>query len=106
MKRLILTAFLMVLINHLYAYNVVTVQDSISTNTTWTNNQQYLIKGYVYVTAGTTLTIDSGVIIKGDKNTKGTLIVERGAKIYANGTKSNPVVFTSNQLPGQRSFGD
>ena len=96
----------MVLINHLYAYNVVTVQDSVSTNTTWTNNQQYLIKGYVYVTAGTTLTIDSGVIVKGDKNTKGTLIVERGAKIYANGTATAPVVFTSNQAVGQRSFGD
>lgn len=85
---------------------VVTVKDSISTNTHWTNNQQYLLKGYVYVTAGTTLTIDSGCIIKGDKNTKGALIVERGAKLYANGTATSPVVFTSNQPIGQRTYGD
>jgi hypothetical protein len=106
MKRIILTAFLMVVMNHLYAYTTVTVKDSISTNTTWNNKQQYLIQGTVYVTSGATLTIDSGVIIKGDKNTKGTLIVERGAKIYANGTATAPIVFTSNQPMGQRSYGD
>lgn len=85
---------------------VVDVQDSISTNTHWTGDHQYMLHGYVYVTAGATLTIDSGVVIKGDKNTKGTLIVERGAKIYANGTKNHPVVFTSAQPIGQRTYGD
>ncbi|PZF73487.1 T9SS type A sorting domain-containing protein [Taibaiella soli] len=85
---------------------VVNVQDSISTNTHWTNDQQYLLKGYVYVTAGATLTIDSGTIIKGDKNTKGSLIVERGAKLIAVGTPTAPIVFTSNQAPGNRSYGD
>ena len=85
---------------------VQTVQDSISTNTTWTNNKQYLLRGLVYVTSGATLTIDSGVIIKGDKNTKGTLIIERGAKIIAKGTKTAPIVFTSNQPAGARAYGD
>jgi hypothetical protein len=85
---------------------VQTVQDSISSNTTWTNNKQYLLKGFVYVTSGTTLTIDSGVIIKGDKNTKGTLIIERGAKLIAKGTPTAPIVFTSNQPAGARSYGD
>ncbi|XZF14007.1 T9SS type A sorting domain-containing protein [Chitinophagaceae bacterium MMS25-I14] len=88
------------------AYNTVTVKDSISTNTHWTNNQQYLLKGYVYVTAGATLTIDSGCIIKGDKATKGALIVERGAKLMAIGTATAPIVFTSNQPAGSRSYGD
>lgn len=85
---------------------VVNVQDSISTNTHWTADQQYLLKGYVYVTAGATLTIDPGTIIKGDKNTKGSLIVERGAKLMAVGTAAAPIVFTSNQAPGNRSYGD
>ncbi len=85
---------------------VVTLQDSISTNTKWTSNKQYLIKGYVYVTAGTTLTIEPGTIIKGDKNSKGTLIIERGAKLMAAGTLTNPIVFTSNQAAGNRSYGD
>jgi hypothetical protein len=82
------------------------VQDSISSDTHWTCDKQYLLFGYVYVTSGATLTIDAGVIIKGDKNSKGSLIIERGAKIYANGTASQPVVFTSNQAVGNRSYGD
>lgn len=85
---------------------VVDVKDSISTDTKWTCDKQYLLKGYVYVTSGTTLTIDPGTIIKGDKNSKGTLIIERGAKIMAAGTLSNPIVFTSNQAAGNRSYGD
>jgi hypothetical protein len=85
---------------------VVTVQDSVAINTHWTSDKQYLLKGYVYVVNGTTLTIDPGTIIKGDKNTKGALIVERGAKIMAQGTLDQPIVFTSNQPAGQRTYGD
>ena len=88
------------------AYPTVTVKDSISTNTHWTNDQQYLLQGYVYVTNGAVLTIDSGCIIKGDKNTKGSLIVERGAKLIAIGSATAPIVFTSNQAPGNRTYGD
>src|SRR6187402_1451392 len=88
------------------AFQTIPVQDSISTNTHWTADKQYLLKGYVYVTSGSTLTIDPGVVIRGDKQTKGTLIVERGAKIYAMGTEHNPIVFTSNQSMGNRSYGD
>jgi len=85
---------------------VVEVKDSITTNTHWTCSQQYLLKGYVYVTNNATLTIDPGVIIKGDKSTKGTLIIERGSKLMAVGTPSQPIVFTSNQPIGQRTYGD
>ncbi len=91
-----------------FAWTVPTqeVKDSISANTHWTADKHYLLKGYVYVTSGATLTIDSGVIIRGDKNTKGALVVERGAKIYANGTKTSPILFTSNEEAGNRSYGD
>lgn len=89
-----------------FAYTTITVKDSISTNTTWSCDKQYLLKGYVYVTAGATLTIEPGTIIKGDKDTKGALIIERGAKIMAVGTASQPIVFTSNIEPGSRTYGD
>ncbi len=82
------------------------VNDSISTNTHWTACNQYLIKGWIYVTNGHTLTIDPGTVIKGDLATKGTLIVERGAKLIAQGTVTQPIVFTSNQPAGSRSYGD
>lgn len=84
----------------------VIVKDSIATNTHWDHDHQYLLTGYVYVTAGTTLTIDSGTIIRGDKDSKGSLIIERGAKLMAVGTPTNPIVFTSNQAPGNRNYGD
>ena len=82
------------------------VQDSISTDTHWTCDKQYLLFGYVYVTNNATLTIDPGVVVKGDKNSKGSLIVERGSKLVAVGTPTQPIVFTSNQPVGQRSYGD
>lgn len=107
MKKAVLSLIASLCIGSAFAtYQTVTVQDSISTNTHWTNDRQYLLMGYVYVTAGSTLTIDSGTIIKGDKNSKGSLIIERGAKIYANGTKNFPIIFTSNQPVGQRTYGD
>ncbi|WP_299705327.1 T9SS C-terminal target domain-containing protein [uncultured Pontibacter sp.] len=67
---------------------------------------KYLLKGFVYVKDGATLTIEPGTIIMGDKNSKGTLIVERGGKIMAQGTKEKPIVFTSAQPAGQRAAGD
>ncbi len=107
MKKLFLLSCLFAAaVSKVSAYTTVEVKDSISANTHWTCSQQYLLKGYVYVTAGTTLTIDPGVIIRGDKDTKGALIIERGAKIMAMGTVGNPVVFTSAQDPGDRDYGD
>ncbi len=89
-----------------FAYNTISVQGDITSSQHWTANNQYLLKGYVYVTSGATLTIDSGCIIKGDKNTKGSLIVEKGAKIIAIGSATAPIIFTSNQPAGSRFEGD
>jgi hypothetical protein len=85
---------------------VVEVTGTIATNTTWTESKKYLLKGFVYVAEGVTLTIEAGTIIKGDKDTKGSLIVKTGAKIVAQGTAQKPIVFTSSQPKGTRSYGD
>lgn len=82
------------------------VSGDITSNTNWTNNNIYLLNGWVYVKSGATLTIQPGTIIKGDFNTKGALIIERGAKIIADGTPQQPIVFTSQKAPGQRGYGD
>lgn len=66
----------------------------------------YLLKGWVYVADGAELTIEPGTIIKGDKQTMAALIVERGGKIYAQGTQTQPIVFTSEEAKGQRRPGD
>ncbi len=66
----------------------------------------YTLKGWVYVCEGSQLTIEAGSIIKGDKGTKAALIVERGGQIFAQGTASKPIVFTSAEPAGQRKPGD
>ena len=82
------------------------VSGSTSENFTMKADTKYLLKGFVYVKDGATLTIEPGTIIKGDKATKGTLVIERGAKIMANGSAAKPIVFTSAQPAGQRAAGD
>ena len=66
----------------------------------------YVLKGWVYVADGSELTIEPGTVIRGDKQTKAALIVERGGKIFAEGTANEPIVFTSNEAAGQRRPGD
>ena len=90
-----------------YPAPTVTVEaGDISTKTTWTSDKVYLLNGWVYVTSGTTLTIQPGTVIRGDKANKASLIVEPGGKLIAEGTLAKPIVFTSNQAPGSRTYGD
>lgn len=84
----------------------VTLSGNITANRSLSNDTIYLIDGFVYVKNNATLTIEAGTIIKGVSGNRSTLIVTRGAKIYANGTKSQPVVFTSDQDAGNRNPGD
>lgn len=86
--------------------STVEVSGDIKTNTTWSASKIYQLKGYVYVTDGATLTIEPGTIIKGDKSTKATLVITRGAKISAIGTADKPIVFTSGVAAGGRREGD
>jgi hypothetical protein len=84
----------------------INVTGDITENTTWYANARYFLDGFVYVKNNATLTIEAGTIIKGKSGTKGALIIERGAKIMAQGTSSNPIVFTSGKAAGERAAGD
>ncbi len=103
MKRnLLLTAF--AIISFLSLNAQVTISSDITSNTTWTNNNIYtLTGGFIYVTNNATLTIEPGTIIKGNA---ATLVVTRGSKIMAEGTATQPIVFTSYQSAGNRNPGD
>ncbi|WP_396173549.1 hypothetical protein [Flavobacterium sp.] len=76
------------------------------TSRTLTKDKKYLLKGQVFVRTGQVLTIQPGTVIFGDKATKGTLIIDRGGKIEANGTANEPIVFTSALAAGTRDRGD
>jgi hypothetical protein len=71
-----------------------------------TTANDYLLRGKVNMVKGTTLTIDAGVYLYGEKATTGYLVIDRGAQIIVNGTKSAPVVLTSDQFPGSMAPGD
>lgn len=86
---------------------------NISASKTLTADREWFLKGTVYVTEGATLTIEPGTVIKGyvpktsaEVNLKGSLVIERGAKINADGTATKPIVFTSGLPAGQRKPGD
>lgn len=74
------------------------VSGSISGNVTWGSDRIYELAGKVVVESGATLTIQPGAIIKGRTGTGSlatALVVARGGKIMAEGTKDAPIIFTS-----------
>lgn len=78
----------------------------ITQNTTLSSDFTYLLLGVVYVTNNAVLTIEPGVVIRGDYDTCGTLVVTKGSKIMANGTIDRPIVFTTNKASYVRRPGD
>lgn len=83
--------------------NVIT--GKISSNRTYKQGK-YILKGYVYVTEGATLTFDPGCIVMSDNTEKGAIIVERGAKLIAEGSQNQPIIFTSGKAAGSKAPGD
>lgn len=74
------------------------------TDYVWDAGTTYLLDGLVYLESGSSLTIPAGTVIKGaaagnittGDNTS-ALIITRGARIFANGTASAPVIFTAEE---------
>ncbi|MGQ9846910.1 MAG: hypothetical protein ACUVQP_05325, partial [Bacteroidales bacterium] len=114
MKNLINFFIIMVLVN-IEIFAQLTPYDSVITNNSGAGitgtvvldkNKVYLLQGFVYVRNGGKIIIPEGTLILGDKFSQGTLIIERGGQIFANGTPQEPIVFTSQQPVGLRSRGD
>lgn len=82
------------------------VSGNITANTTWGDVANgYLLSGTVRVLPPAVLTIQPGVVIFGEQATTGTLIIEQGARINAVGTRQQPIIMTSDALPGQQDRG-
>ncbi|WP_300570004.1 hypothetical protein [Flavobacterium sp.] len=78
----------------------------ITENTTLYKKNTYLLMNVVYLTNNAILTIEPGTIIRGDYDTCGTLVISKGAKIMAEGTETDPIIFTSNKNVSERKAGD
>ncbi|HCY77602.1 MAG TPA: hypothetical protein DHV28_16930 [Ignavibacteriales bacterium] len=95
MKRLFSVSLVLVLFSIITFAQDVVIEGDITTNTTLTANNTYLLRGFVRVQSGATLTIEAGTYIFGENTTQGSLIIKPGGKIMAMGTENNPIVFTS-----------
>jgi len=84
---------------------VVRLNDDITTDTTFTANNVYVIPRLkqLFVEPGATLTIEPGTTIKGEQGS--VLVITRGARIIADGTPSAPIIMTTNQPDGQKTRG-
>ncbi len=94
-----------------------TIRGILLNDTTLTRNT--FIDGIVFVDAGVTLTINAGVTMIGRTTdcgqlpnltnlaaNKGTLVIQRGAQLIANGTPTQPIVWTSSRPSGSKIIGD
>ncbi|MBN2093204.1 T9SS type A sorting domain-containing protein [candidate division KSB1 bacterium] len=74
------------------------VTANITADTYWTANNTYILDKMVYVEPKASLFIEAGTVVKGasgqESNAK-ALIVSRGAKIFAEGTATQPIIFTA-----------
>lgn len=87
-------------------FDAVNDEYEIKTDTTLTSDKVWTLKHKVHIRAGATLTIEPCTTIVGDKGTLGTLIIDPGAKIMAEGGRDEPIVFTSQAPVGDRQAGD
>lgn len=80
----------------------------IAANKTLTADKVWKLTGTVWVNDGATLTIEPCTRVEAVKNSgdPAILVVTRGGKIVAEGTKDEPILFTSNQPIGSRAPGD
>lgn len=67
----------------------------------------YVITGAVLMASGTTLTVPAGTTLRvAPVGVQAYIAIQQGARIVANGTASNPIVFTSNSnTPGSGDWG-
>jgi len=63
----------------------------------WTNDRIWIMNGKVVVRDGGVLTIEEGTIVKAEDGQgvdATALVIAKGGTLFANGTASNPIVFT------------
>ncbi len=78
----------------------------VTSDVTWSSGNTYILQGFTTV-SGATLTIEAGVIVKAEDESDdqvATLIIADDGQIQANGTATQPIIFTSvydNIQPGE-----
>jgi hypothetical protein len=81
---------------------------NIESTRTLVNTKAYRLRGTVFVRNNATLIVDPGTFIIGQPGSQppSALIITRNARIYANGSRTRPIIMTSSQPFGARTRGD
>jgi hypothetical protein len=77
-----------------------------TSDVTLTNDVFWVLRGTVFFRQPARLFVQAGTTIVGELATRGTLVIDRGAQIIADGTREQPIVFTSDQRSDERTRGD
>lgn len=83
---------------------LVALPTSIPSDTTLTCDNLYRLTGRTYVTDGAVLTVEPGVVVQAGSSEG--LVITSGARIRAEGTAAEPIVFTSSVDEPDREEGD
>ena len=102
MKKFLLPCLLFLFSAIAIGQTVIT-DETINAGETYTMSAgtEYVLDGYVYVEEGATLIIEPGVVVRMSAlpsslaDLTSALVITRGAKIMAEGTAEQPIIFTS-----------
>lgn len=83
-----------------------TISGNITTAISLSADTIYTLVGEVYIKDGGVLFIPPGTIIRGDKDSKATLICTQTGILAAQGSSEQPIIFTSSEPEGLRAPGD
>ena len=97
-KNLIISALVAASATTAWSYTNVTTD--VTGNTTWnTAGSPYILDGVIFVKNNATLTIEPGVIVRGQPrdadNQPGSLVITQAGTIVADGDPNNPIIFTT-----------
>jgi hypothetical protein len=101
MKKLITSSLMAGLAAASAQAAIIQVTSDITSDTTWSASNEYILTDIIYVRDGATLTIDPGTIIRGEPSSgnftfdPGALVVTTTGRINAQGTGTDPIIFTT-----------
>ena len=78
--------------------DTIQITTNLTGNVTWYNTNEYVLNGFIYVLTNSVLNIEPGTVVRGKAGTglsSSALFITQGAKIFANGTRAKPIIFTS-----------
>ncbi len=101
-KILLVIAYLLTHLVYIAAQETISIVDAdlqAGQTYNWTKNNTYILDGLVFLEEGGVLNIEAGTVVKftdrPDLGNPSALVITRGARIYAEGTSGEPIIFTA-----------